>query len=267
MIYTSRQVHDRVAARAIPQIVGRGELVRAGRYYVTPDTDEGVRAALTAGLRPTCVTAAEQHGLWVPPAAGLHVYGRRRQVGAGWVGHGWHPSWPESSPIASPRLLLEHSIRCLDPLEVGILADSALYNELVDQDTVAELAATAPRGVRRVLERASGKAQSGTESKVRLFLLLHNVVVTPQVWIPGVGYVDNLAGRRWIIECDSRQHHTGKDNYAKDRARDLRALELGYFTTRLTHAMTFAGWARTSATLMQVIRSGRHLDPPERWAL
>lgn len=267
MIYTSRQVHDRVAARAIPQIVGRGELVRAGRYYVTPDTDEGVRAALTAGLRPTCVTAAEQHGLWVPPAVGLHVYGRRRQVGAGWVGHGWHPSWPEPSPIASPRLLLEHSIRCLDPLEVGILADSALYNELVDQDTVAELAATAPRGVRRVLERASGKAQSGTESKVRFFLLLHNVVVTPQVWIPGVGYVDNLAGRRWIIECDSRQHHTGKDTYAKDRARDLRALELGYFTTRLTHAMTFAGWARTSATLMQVIRSGRHLDPPERWAL
>lgn len=215
MIYTSRQVHDRVAARAIPQIVGRGELVRAGRYYVTPDTDEGVCAALALGLRPTCVTAAEQHGLWVPPAAGLHVYGRRRQVGAGWVGHGWHPSWPEPSPIASPRLLLEHSIRCLDPLEVGILADSALYNELVDQDTVAELAATAPRGVRRVLERASGKAQSGTESKVRFFLLLHNVVVTPQVWIPGVGYVDNLAGRRWIIECDSRQHHTGKDTYAR----------------------------------------------------
>lgn len=267
MIYTSRQVHDRVAARAIPQIVGRGELVRAGRYYVTPDTDEGVRAALTAGLRPTCVTAAGQHGLWVPPAAGLHVYGRRRQVGAGWVGHGWHHSWPEPSPIASPRLLLEHSIRCLDPLEVGILVDSALHDQVVDTDAVAELAATAPRGVRRVLERASGKAQSGTESKVRLFLLLHNVVVTPQVWIPGVGYVDNLAGRRWIIECDSRQHHTGKDNYAKDRARDLRALELGYFTTRLTHAMTFAGWARTSATLMQVIRSGRHLDPPERWAL
>lgn len=267
MIYTSRQVHDRVAARAIPQIVGRGELVRAGRYYVTPDTDEGVRAALTAGLRPTCVTAAEQHGLWVPPAAGLHVYGRRRQVGAGWVGHGWHPSWPEPSPIASPRLLLEHSIRCLDPLEVGILVDSALHDQVVDADNVAELAASAPRGVRRVLERASGKAESGTESKVRFFLLLHNVVVTPQVWIPGVGYVDNLAGRRWIIECDSRQHHTGKDNYAKDRARDLRALELGYFTTRLTHAMTFAGWARTSATLMQVIRSGRHLDPPERWAL
>lgn len=267
MIYTSRQVHARVTARELSRVIASGRLIRAGRYYVTPDTVEGVRAALAAGVRPTCVTAAEVHGLWVPPVAGRHVYTRRGSPGVGWVGHGWHPSWPESDPIASPGLLLRHAIRCLDPLEVGILADSALHEGLLDQDAVAALAATAPRGVRRVLERASGTAESGTESKVRLFLLLHNVSVTPQVQIPGVGRVDNLAGRRWIIECDSRQHHTGKDTYAKDRARDLRALELGYFTTRLTHAMTFAGWSRTSATLLQVIRSGRHLDPPDRWAL
>lgn len=245
----------------------KGEVARAGRYYVTPDTPPEIREALAHGLRPTCVTAAQEHGLWLPPGRGRHVYVRRGAVGRGWVGHGWHQRWPEEAPVASPRLLLEHALTCLDPLDVGILADSALHQELVSADQVAALASVAPRGVARVLARASGEAQSGTESKVRLFLQLHNVTVTPQVEIPGVGRVDNLAGRRWILESDSRAHHTGEDTYAKDRARDLRALELGYFTSRLTHWMTFGGWRRTSRTLLDVIRSGQHLEDPAKYAL
>lgn len=265
MIHTRNQWQG--TARQLSAAVARGELLRVGRYYVTPDTTPEVRDALAAGLRPTCLSAAQEHGLWVPPGPGRHVYARRSAVGSGWVGHGWHEAWPEPEPVASPRLLLEHACTCLDPLDVGILADSALHQGLVRADEIAQLAGTQPRAVSRVLSRASGLAQSGTESKVRLFLQLHNVTVTAQVKIDGVGLVDNLAGRRWIIECDSRAHHTGEDTYAKDRARDLRALELGYFTTRLTHWMAFGGWDKTSQTLLRVIRSGRHRHDPARYAL
>lgn len=265
MIYTRDQWQG--SARELSGAVAKGEVARAGRYYVTPDTPPEIREALAHGMRPTCVTAAREHGLWLPPGRGHHVYVRRSAVGPGWVGHGWHQRWPEEAPVASPRLLLEHALTCLDPLDVGILADSALHQELVSADDVADLANVAPRGVARVLTRASGEAQSGTESKVRLFLQLQNVTVTPQAHIDGVGWVDNLVGRRWIIECDSREHHTGEETYAKDRKRDLRALELGYFTSRLTHWMTFGGWRRTSQTLLRVIRSGRHLEDPARYAL
>lgn len=265
MIYTRDQWQG--TARELSAAVAKGEILRAGRYYVTPDTSPEIREALAHGLRPTCVTAAAEHGLWLPPGRGCHVYARRGAVGRGWTGHGWHQRWPEEVPVASPHLLLKHAISCLDPLDVGILADSALHLELVGADDVAALAGAAPRAVARVLARASGDAQSGTESKIRLFLQLHNVTVTPQVKIPGIGYVDNLAGRRWILESDSREHHTGEETYAKDRARDLRALELGYFTTRLTHWMIFSGWRRTSQTLLRVIRSGRHLEDPAEYAL
>lgn len=265
MIYTRSDWQG--TARELSAAVAKGEVERAGRYYVTPDTSPEVRDALAEGLRPTCVMAAREHGLWVPPASGLHVYGRRRPVGPGWVGHGWHGSWPEEAAVASPRLLLEHAVACLAPLDVGILADSALHQGLISAEDVTALASAAPRGVARVLARVSGLAESGTESKVRLFLQLHNVTVTPQVEIPGLGRVDNLAGRRWILESDSRAHHTGEDTYAKDRTRDLHALELGYFTTRLTHWMTFGGWGRASQTLLRVIRSGRHLEDPARYAL
>lgn len=265
MIYTRNEWQG--TARELSAAVAKGEVLRAGRYYVTPDTSPAVREALADGVRPTCVTAAEAHGLWVPPSAGRHVYARRGVVGPGWVDHGWHETWPEPTAIASPRLLLEHAIRCLDPLDIGALADSALHQELVGREVVAALSDAAPRDVSRVLARVTGSAQSGTESKVRLFLQLHNVIVTPQVQIDGVGRVDNLAGRRWIVECDSRKHHTGEETYAKDRRRDLRALELGYFTTRLTHWMVYGGWDRTSQTLLRVIRSGRHRHDPVRHAL
>ena len=265
MIYLRDQWQG--SARELTATVGRGDLARAGRYYVTPDTSLEVRQALAEGLRPTCVTAAKEHGLWVPHEHGRHVYARRGPVGAGWVGHGWHHGWPESDAIASPRLLLEHAIGCLDPLDVGILADSALHLGKASAEEIAALASSAPRRTGRVLNRVSGLSQAGTESKVRLFLQLHNVTMTPQVKIAGVGWVDNLAGRRWIIECDSRAHHTGEDTYAKDRARDLRALELGYFTSRLTHHMIMGRWSKTSHTLLQVIRSGRHAEDPARYAL
>lgn len=253
-------------ARQLAAQVAAGEVLRAGRYYVSPDTSAEVCVILAAGLRPTCLTAAAEHGLWVPPGTGRHGYGRRKVPDPKWGNHGWHRDWPEESPIASPRLLLEHAARCLDPLDVGILADSALHQHLVTAEEIAALVGAAPRRSARVLARASGLSESGTESKVRHFLQLHNVKVTPQVRIAGVGRVDNLSGRRWIIECDSKAHHTGEDTYAQDRARDLRALELGYFTSRLTHQMCFGGWSRTSQTLLKVIRSGAHLDPPETWA-
>lgn len=265
MIYTRTQWQG--TARQLAAAVSKGEVHRAGKHYVTPDTPPVVHDALAEGLRPTCVTAAEERGLWVPPGSGRHVYARRDTVGPGWVGHGWHEHWPEDSPVASPHLLLEHALTCLEPLDVGVLADSALHQDLVTAAEIEALAGRAPRGVARVLARASGKAQSGTESKVRLFLQLHNVTVTPQVEIDGIGFVDDVAGRRWILECDSKAHHTGEETYAKDRARDLRALELGYFTIRLTHWMAFGGWRRTSQTLLRVIRSGRHLEDPAKYAL
>ncbi len=264
MIYTTSQLREQHTPRQITALVAARRLHRAGRYYVTPDTSTDVRKALAAGLRPTCLTAAKEHELWVPPGRGVHAYGRR--VDPGWGTHGWHQAWPEEHPVASPALLLQHAALCLDPLHAGVLADSALRMGKVTQAEVAAVARSAPRPAARVLGRATGVSESGTESKVRLFLQLHNVMVTPQVQIEGVGRVDLLVGRRWILECDSRAHHTGEVTYEYDRARDLAAVQRGYFSMRLTHAMIFGGWAETAESLLRVVRTGAHLDLPEEWA-
>src|SRR5699024_4198688 len=117
--------------------------------------------------------------------------------------------------------------RCLDPMDVGILADSALHQELVHEADNAMIRRAAPRAMHRVLDRTSALAESGTETKVRLYFQLKRVPVRAQVRIPGVGRVDLLVGNRWIIECDSKEHHTGSSQYEYDRERDGAAVDLG----------------------------------------
>ncbi|WP_338750900.1 hypothetical protein [Janibacter alittae] len=267
MLYTYRQLRgERYSRRTIDTLVAAGTLRRAGRFFASRSEDDVVVEALRRGLRPTCLTAAEHHGLWIPPGSGTHVHGRRRvDVPDSYVGHGWHRVWPEDLPVASPALLIEHAARCLDPLDVGILADSALRQGRLHESQLDVIRGAVPRPVRRVLTRASASAESGTESKVRLYFQLRNIPVRAQVEIPGVGRVDLLVGRRWIVELDSRAHHTGESGYEYDRERDGCALQLGYFTTRLTHTMVFGQWGQTQTRLAQITASRQHLLPPERW--
>lgn len=266
MIYTTTELRADYSRRHIDLLVREGTLARAGHYLVTQGTEEAVVAALRAGARPTCLTAAKHHGLWLPPGKDRHVYTRRGlRVPDAWATHGWTRNWPEPDPVASPGLLLEHASRCLDRLDVGILADSALREGKLDEADVAAVARTAPPGVARVLDRVSSLAESGTESKVRLFFQLRRVPVRAQVEIPGVGRVDLLVGHRWIVECDSRAHHTGESAYEYDRARDICSAELGYATSRLTHGMVFGEWDQTVGRLDRIIASRQHLVPPERW--
>lgn len=213
MIHTYTDLRRDHSRRHIGTLLVAGRLRRVGTHYVDPEAeiDEVVLEALGLGIRPTCLTAAKHHGLWVPPGTERHGYARRRPTyPEGWVAHGWTAAWPEPDP--------------------------------------------------------GDEAESGTETKVRLFFQLRSVPVRAQVQIPGVGRVDLLVGRRWIVECDSRAHHTGEEQYEKDRRRDISAVERGYFTTRLTHGMVFRRWEKTTQRLRAVIRSGQHLVEPARWA-
>lgn len=109
----------------------------------------------------------------------------------------------------------------------------------------------------------SGKSQSGTESRVRLHLQQRHVPVRPQVHIVGVGRVDLLVGNSLAIELDSRAHHTGAENYAKDRSRDLELVRLGYRVIRLTYQQVFDDWAATQLTLSDVLSSRAHRRHPK----
>lgn len=84
------------------------------------------------------------------------------------------------------------------------------------------------------------------------------MIVRAQVEIPGVGRVDLLIGRRLVIECDSRAHHTGEAAYESDRTRDRKLVRMGYLVIRLTYQQKLNDWPNVEADILALIRRDEH---------
>jgi very-short-patch-repair endonuclease len=253
-----------------------------GAWLVDEQVDPALTAMLEAGLRPGCVDAAAQLGLWVPVIEGTHAYMPRRGSGIledlelvptryihvpkGSVKHALpvhlHTplvrSWPDLHPVPSVTMMLEQVVRCLPVAEAAMVLESALHERKVDRTALDRVLAPLPREKRRQLSRVRSDAGSGTETKVRWWLESRRVNLRSQVFITGVGYVDLLVGTNWVIECDSRQYHDNDPQYYKDRQRDLRLRSKGYLVTRLTWEQVFLDWEMTSRQLLVALHRREH---------
>jgi very-short-patch-repair endonuclease len=170
----------------------------------------------------------------------------------------WAPSSIRYDVVECLRQVLRHH----DVETSLIVLESACNQRLVSTATVRELIAECPIPVAEQLARFDPRSESGSETKVRLFLVRLGYPVRPQVFIPGVGRVDLLVGKSLIIECDSHAHHTGETNYRVDRSRDLNATAGGYRVLRLAWEQIFLTWAATQGLLVTHLRTRRYRQPP-----
>lgn len=120
----------------------------------------------------------------------------------------------------------------------------------------------APR-YRDALSRADGRAQSGTETLVRLRLRARGIRVRIQVEV-GPDRVDLLVGERLVIECLSREHHTGVENYARDRSRELRMVDGGYLQLTLSYEQVMFQWPEVERVILRRLADRDHLWPRTR---
>src|SRR5690625_1074549 len=253
-----------VGRRRRDRLVRQGRLIPAARgWFATGEADPSALSALRSGVRLTCVSAARLHGLWTPKTPGTHAYGRRGSVPSGFVRHGpYLDRWPEPDPIASPSLCLEHAARCLSAEFAATLVESALTQRLLHPAQVELLTSRLPARIRDRLLPVSGLSESGSETRVARWLRARCVPFRQQVQIDGVGRVDILVGRSWVIEVDSRAHHTSVADYERDRRRDLAARIRGYTVTRLSFTQVWDTWPATQVDLAALVSPRRHLHPP-----
>lgn len=253
---------------AVERLIRTDQYQRIGGGWLTTNrTPTDVATALRSGHRLSCLSAAKVHGLWVPPhTGGLHVYRTRHQredAPAGLVLHRPEPlGWPDDSPVADLSLTLRHAAICRPTVEAAILFESAWNKQLIDQAGITDVLRHLPARRSVPLGRLRADAQSGTETRVRWWLEGLGVAVSSQVKIDGVGRVDLLVGRRWVIECDSREHHTAATSYANDRRRDLELRRLNYLVTRLTWSQVFIDWAATHRALQEILTRREHIRKP-----
>lgn len=270
-MYTGVHAHaeliEQYGRRGFERAVSAGELTAITRgWYAASQARSDVVAAVRAGGRLGCLSAAAVHGLWVPTQPYLHVAVRRRDqrlpATSGRLQFHGVRRWSDRQPVTTLWETLDQVVRHHDAETGMIVLESALNQRLITMADAATLTAGLPERKRSVFQHLVSSAQSGSETRVRLFLARRGVPVESQFFLPGVGRVDIRAGRSQLYECDSRRFHTATPYYEADRERDLIISGDRYRMTRLSYVQIWDGWDQTSARLLDTIRRRWHRVAP-----
>lgn len=234
-----------------------------GPWFVDRQLPGDAYRVLKSKSRIGCLTACSLYGIWVPRQDKLHAcigVGDKRPSGEDMYFH--RIAQRGAVPLSMPDEALEEVAR-FHHAETGlIVAESALQKGIISYESVLALMSTLPKGKQRIWRHFDFGAQSGSETRVRLYLQRKRVKVESQVQIQGVGRVDLLVGNSLIIECDSQSYHSSAEAGHRDRTRDIAAHLLGYRVVRLSYWQIWREWETTSGLLDRIIASGRHLAKP-----
>lgn len=254
-----------LGATEVRRRVAAGLLTRvAYGWYALPSADPEVVTAVRLGGHLGCLSGCRAHGLWVPPDPCVHVsFNRRAPAGLpeGVAAHADREIGREPA-VRSLGACLEEVLRHHSTETALIVLDSALNRRLIAESEVVHLVSRCPAPRATVLRYLDRRAESGSETRVRYFFQRRRVPVEPQVHVPGVGRVDLRVGRCLMVECDSREHHTGVENYQRDRLRDLALVADGRRVVRLTYEQVFFQWPTTQQFLSRLVRLRLHRSLP-----
>ena len=250
-----------MSRRELNRLVRNGNLVRVRTgWYAGSAADAEVLRAVSLGGRVTCVNALRLHGVWVLPDTRLHVAFARSQsrlpTAPTDVRRHFGPADRQSTadPVVPVHEALRHYERCTDEEGLVMALDSALQQRLL---LFADLRDVFGGRHPHIGDLVDPRAESGTETRLRLWLRHRGHDVQVQHHVGGVGRTDLFVNGWLVVELDSRAWHTGTEAYERDRARDLAALGLAYPTLRLSYRQVFDDWPETQRQLADVLLGGR----------
>lgn len=242
----------------------RGALVRIREGVVaTPDCHPAVVDAARIGGRVAGASAARLLGFWAPPhrrpvveiPRGAHIPPTDATVIRG-------PAGPNRFGVTTATELVGQILRSEPPKFAIAVLDSMLRRSAMTRTEIEFAAVGLPRRLRRRLALIDPRAESGTESIVRVLLALDGIIATPQVRVPfsDLERLDLAIGDRLVIECDSRAHHSTPTELDRDNARDLMLTALGHYVVRVRYRAAVSDPDGVVAAVRAVVDAGLHLD-------
>lgn len=221
-----RAVADRTLAAAVQD----GKLLRPRRgVYALPGLPREAHAALAAGGKLSCVSAARSYGLWGGVDGRLHlrVHAHSGRAAQDAVRH-WsaHPHQPELWRVSLAECL-RTVVDCADEETAIAVLDTAITARAVTMSGLRTLFERSTSRARAVATAARPGSDSGVESILRQRLIARGHVVEQQVAVPGVGRVDARVDGVLYVEVDGFAFHQGKEAFERDRARDTGLALLG----------------------------------------
>ncbi|KQR52143.1 hypothetical protein ASF88_11250 [Leifsonia sp. Leaf336] len=212
-----------IGDRMLMTAIDAGRIVRPRRgMYALPGMSREAYAALEAGGRLTCLSAARSYGLWGGQDGRLHlqVAAHAGRTDAASVRH-----WKEREEHAelwrvSIGDCLRSVVDCADEETAIAVLDTALSARMVTMAGLARIFACRSARARSVVARARPGSDSGVESILRQRLTARGHVVEQQVTVPGVGRVDARVDGQLYVEVDGFAFHSDRAAFERDRTRD-----------------------------------------------
>lgn len=226
--------------RTIRAAVSAGRLLRLREgVFCLPDTHvDCVEAGRMRG-RLTCVSELRRRGIFVLERHDVHVHivPTASRLPASKTPRRVHRRQLRRTPDPASMSVdifdaLLCAVVCQEPRAAVATIDSALHHGLLRCDDLDELFAALPRRYRLLRRLVDARAESGSETLMRLILRSFGCTILPQADIPGVGRVDFLVDGWLIVECDSKAYHSTWQDQLEDRRREQQAAILGYVTHR-----------------------------------
>lgn len=248
---------------AVDVAIRRGMLRRVRRsWLVTADCAPEVVAAVSAGGRLTCVSAARRLELWTPSHEHTHIAVKPTsgRIDAEELRVHWSngPAPFAAHVIQDPLLnVLYHVARCLSPSDALAVWESALRKRLTALSILRGVVWRSTR-VARILELASELSDSGLETHFVELMRSIGVVVRQQVWLDGHP-VDALIGDRLVIQLDGFAHHNSAAERRRDLEADVRLRLRGYTVFRFDYRQVHFEPEFVLETVRTAMAQGLHL--------
>lgn len=264
--------------RRIAAAATRGEILRVRRgWYASLDAPTDVVRAVHVGGSLTSVSATRRYQLWTIDDGHTHVSvarnaGRLRSPNRSAplsatrdrvCLHWRDEAAPNRTALQDVLTSVIDAIHCQPEERAIAVLDSALNLGLVTRYELEAAVRLLPSRFRGAVDRADGRSQSGTETLVRV--RLRRLGLRVRIQVPcGAARVDVLVGDRLVIECLSRAFHTGIEQYAHDRERELNLVDGRYLTMTLSYEQVLYDWARVQDVILRRVADGDHRWPRRR---
>lgn len=223
-----------------------------------PSLSETALAAVQAGARLSCVSAARSYGLWGGQDGRLHIRiprhaGHFSEPGAAEVRH-WGSSEPHPDMWrVSPLDCLRSVVRCADKETAVAVLDTALAAGMVSVPSLAGAFQCEPSRSRTICAAARYGSDSGVESILRQRLTARGHAVEQQVSVVGVGRVDFRVDGFLFVEVDGFAYHGDRSAFERDRIRDTAMALRGHRVVRIAARHLLADPGAAVATIEAVL--------------
>lgn len=208
------------------------------------------RAWQLHGVHPVDVRAARAAD--VRPGSGVRAHALTRERRR-----------PLTASVDDVEVAFLVAARSLRLRELAIVGDSLHARRILSCAQMQAIVSGESHAVRHRVARIDGRAESGTETLVRLWLQACGIRFRAQAPIAEIhGRVDFLIGGRLIIEVDSRAHHLGA-GYQADRTRDQVLHALGYRVIRVTYDDVHRNWDAAAASILAIGARDEHRGVPK----